>query len=348
MLSDTVLNNTAAVAAAATTAATAAPASATTVTSTHRGMAIPASAFGIVLGLAGLGNCWKAASVQWSVSPVVYQCVFAVATLIWALLVIGYGVKWLRHRDEALAELNHPIACCFIGLVPVATILVAVWLHEWMRPVGTILVVVGACAQLGFSTYRSGGLLRGGRAVNDTTAVMYLPTVAGNFVSAIGLSALGWTDLAKLFFGAGLFSWFALESVITFRLYFNEALPKGLRPTLGIQLAPPVVASVAYLGISGGSVDWIFYAFYGYALLQAAFLLRITRWLLEAGATPAFWAFSFGVTALGVACFKAASLAPASVFASLLLPVFVLVNLFIGVLIVMTVRLLVQGKLFRR
>jgi hypothetical protein len=51
---------------------------------------------------------------------------------------------------------------------------------------------------------------------------------------------------------------------------------------------------------------------------------------------PGFWAFSFGITALGLSCMRAATLAPGSLFASLALPLFIFVNVAIGALIVLT------------
>ncbi|VVE65151.1 C4-dicarboxylate ABC transporter [Pandoraea captiosa] len=315
---------------------------------TTKGFSIPASAMGIVLGMAGLSNCWRIAHTLWGIRATVSDVLFAVTTFIWAVLVLSFVAKWLAHRDEALAEARHPVACCFIGLIPVATLLVAVWLHGFAPAIGTTLIVIGVVAQLAFSTFRSGGMMRGGRKLSDTTAVMYLPTVAGNFVSAMAVASLGWMDLAKLFFGAGLFSWFALESIITYRLYLGDELAPAVRPTLGIQLAPPVVGATAYLAVTGGRLDWPFCAMVGYGLLQLLFLLRLSRWFLVSGATPGFWAFSFGITALGLSCMRAATLAPDSLFASIALPVFIFVNVAIGSLILLTLGLLLRGRLFRR
>jgi tellurite resistance protein len=45
---------------------------------------------------------------------------------------------------------------------------------------------------------------------------------------------------------------------------------------------------------------------------------------------------------------RAATIAPASLFANVALPLFVFVNLFVGALFLMTLRLLLQGRLFRR
>ncbi|HMI10949.1 MAG TPA: hypothetical protein VK567_05035, partial [Bradyrhizobium sp.] len=55
-------------------------------------------------------------------------------------------------------------------------------------------------------------------------------------------------------------------------------LPIALRPTLGIQLAPPTVGAVAYLGINGGVPDLVAHALVGYGLLQALLLLRLLPW----------------------------------------------------------------------
>src|SRR6202011_1423198 len=35
-------------------------------------------------------------------------------------LLILFLAKWFIHRGEALAEFEHPIQCCFVGLVPVS------------------------------------------------------------------------------------------------------------------------------------------------------------------------------------------------------------------------------------
>jgi hypothetical protein len=66
------------------------------------------------------------------------------------------------------------------------------------------------------------------------SAVLYLPTVAGSFVTAITASSLGFADWGRLAFGAGLFSWLAVESVLLHRLSTVTALQPALRPTLGI------------------------------------------------------------------------------------------------------------------
>ena len=48
---------------------------------------VPASFFAIVLGLAGLGNDWRAATSAWHVPAAIGETLMAAATLVWAILV---------------------------------------------------------------------------------------------------------------------------------------------------------------------------------------------------------------------------------------------------------------------
>ncbi len=312
----------------------------------YRPALVPASSFSIVLGLAGLSNDWLAAVALWHVDAGFAQALFVLTAGVWCALFAGYAIKWIARREEALCEVRHPVKCCFVSLVPISGHAGRDVGAPWAPVAGTIMIATGAAAQLAFSAYRSGGMMRGGRNFADVTAVMYLPTVAGNFVSAIALASIGQHDLARYFFGAGMLSWLALESVVTNRLYHGEPLPEAIRPTLGIQLAPPVVGSVAYLAVTGGRVDEFLFFLFGYGLLQLFFLMRLSGWFLKGGFTPAFWAFSFGLTAMVLAAVRAAAAAPQSLFGEIALPLFVLSNLFILALVVKTIALLIQGRLF--
>ncbi|MEI9984063.1 MAG: hypothetical protein WDN69_13160 [Aliidongia sp.] len=76
---------------------------------------VPASFFGMVLGLGGLGFTWRSAHQIWPVPESVGEALMAVAAAVWAVLLVLYALKWAFARDEALAEAQHPIQCCFIG-----------------------------------------------------------------------------------------------------------------------------------------------------------------------------------------------------------------------------------------
>ena len=308
-------------------------------------IAVPASFFGMILGLAGLGSCWRVAAKLWSLPTWIGEAVMLLAVAIWLVLLLLYVGKWLWARADALAEFEHPVFCCFIGLVPVSTVFVALAIAPYSREIAVALFIVGTVGQLSFGVYRSGQLWMGGSKPETITPILYLPTVAGGFVSAIVASTLGYRDWGSLFFGAGLFSWLALESIIMQRLFLLEGLPKPLRPTLGIQLAPPVVGCVAYLSITNGQPDVFAQILFGYGLLQALILLRLMPWLFQQPFTASYWAFTLGVAALSLASLRLVERGMIGVMQELAVLLFVGANIAISSIALGTVRLLLRGKL---
>jgi len=306
---------------------------------------IPASFFGMILGLVGLGNVWRVGAKMWGLPHAVGEVIMAVAVFIWVLLVVSYVAKWITVPDEARAELAHPVLCCFVGLAPVSTALIGLAVAPYNAAIAVVLFWIGSLGQLAFALFRTGQLWKGGRDPNTTTPVLYLPSVAGSFVSSIAATAFGHPGLAQLFFGAGLFSWLAIESIVLHRLYIQESLPKALRPTLGIQLAPPVVGCVAYLGLTTGKPDLFAHMLLGYGLLQGLMLVRLQGWLREQPFSAGYWAFTFGVTALAFSCVRFVDRGMTGLYVPLAEVSFLTANLLVGWIFIRSALLLVKGSL---
>jgi tellurite resistance protein len=312
---------------------------------TSKRIIVPAGFFGIVLGLAGLGSGWRLAAHVWNLTPLVGEAVSLLAAAVWFVLILLFVGKWIWLRAEALAEFRHPVLCCFVGIVPVTTALVGWAIRPYFYPLALVLAIVGVVGQLVFSVYRTGALWQGGRDHSATTPILYLPTVAGSFVSAIVLSAFGHSSWAVPFFGAGLLSWLAIESVLLHRLYVVSELPPPLRPSLGIQLAPPAVGCAAYFGIAPGPPDLFAQSLIGYALFQALVLMRLLPWIARQPFSASYWAFSFGLSALGLdllRCVERGDTGPLAIAAPY---VFAIVNVIIGGLVVGTILQIFRGKL---
>jgi tellurite resistance protein len=274
--------------------------------------------------------------------------------------VVLYIGKWLAAPEAAKAELEHPVQCCFIGLVGVATMLVAGAILPHARGVAVLLAAAGMIFTLGFAVWITGRLWQGGRDPGTTTAVLYLPTGAGGFVAGTTLAALGLSEWGQLAFGMGFFAALAIESVLLHRLLTAPAMPPALRPTIGIQLAPPAVGAVCYLGVSGpgfsglgfggpgiggAAPDLFAHMLIGYGMLQALLMLRLLPWIAEGGFSPGFWAFSFGTTALANAALILVTRGESGPMTFLAPGLFVGANLVVAVLAVDTLWRLAQGRL---
>jgi tellurite resistance protein len=134
--------------------------------------------------------------------------------------------------------------------------------------------------------------------------------------------------------------------MIVRRFYLDPPMPPALRPSYGIQLAPPTVGAVAYLSITGGTPDWFVEALVGYGLFQALVLARLVPWIARQPFAASYWAFTFGVAAAATAALRLVERGLDSTpFVALAAALFVIANVIIVGIGVATVWLLVRGRL---
>ena len=308
---------------------------------------VPATFFGMVLGLGGLGNGWRAAARVWDAPMFVGEALSLAAALVWLIWMALYVLKWVTSREEALAEFRHPIQAFFISLVPVATLIASIAVAPYLPAAAWTMFVLGVASQVVFIAWVVGELWQGGRHTDATTPTLYMPTVGGCFVSSIACGAFGYPEAGLLFFGAGFLSMVVLESIVLHRLMIN-ALPVSLRATMGLHLATPAVGSVAYLAVTEGPPDRFVQMLFGYALLQALVMLRLVPWLRQQPFSPAAWAYTFGVSALPLAALRFVERGQAGPISCLAIPLFIGANLVIGWIALRTVRLAFTGRLLPR
>lgn len=308
-----------------------------------KNISIPASFFGMVLGLSGLGQAWRVAGRLWNMPGAIGEGVLLVAGVVWLSLLVGYLWQALRHRERVRAEFLHPVQGGAPALLAVSTLLIAISVLPYSTTLAWVLTLAGIGWHLSFSLWHTGVLWQGGREALDTTPTIYLPTVAGNFTSAAALGALGRPDWGWLFLGAGVFSWLAIESLIIQRLWHPTSVPTAQRPLLGIQFAPPTVCAMAWLALAPDSADHWLLMLWGYGLFQLMLGLRLGAWLGAQPFAPSYWAYTFGIAATTVSGLKLA-LAGIPAAQALALPVFVGANLFIGYLFLRTLRLLLTRR----
>jgi tellurite resistance protein len=306
---------------------------------------MPVAFFGIGVGALALAGAWRAAARVWTIPEAVPVLLTASALVVWLAVLVAYGRKWLVERDAAIAEMRHPVQSSFAALVPVSMMLAAQAVQTYSRELAIALFVIGVVSSLALGVYLQGRFWQGGRKPELTTPAIYLPTVAPSFVAATAAAGLGFTQLGMLFFGAGVFSWLAIESIVLHRAAVHEPLPEALRPSLGIQLAPPVVGGVSYLAITHGVPDTFAYMMLGYGLYQALMLARLIPWIRQSTFTPSYWAFSFGAAALPTMAIRMLERGATGPMAWIAPVAFVLANVVIGLMVAGTVRAIVQGKL---
>lgn len=309
---------------------------------------MPVSFFGMAVGTLALGNTWRAAGERWSWAQAAAPTVGWIGLAVYAIVLLVYLDGWRRDPAAARAEWRHPVQGAFTALAPTATMLAGTSLLTVAPLVGTTIAVIGIVAAIAVGAWLFGRLWQGGVDPDHVTPAVYLPAVAQNFVAGTTLGALGFPEAGLWFFGAGLFSWLAVESMIFSRAATRAALLPGLRPVLGIQLAPPVVGGVTYLTLVPDGSFVVGSVLLGYGLFQALLLARLLPWIGRQPFGPGYWAFSFGVAALPTLALRLSVQRPDTTLDWAAPVLFVAANVVIAGLLVGTVVLLARGRLVPR
>jgi tellurite resistance protein len=308
---------------------------------------VPASFFSIAFGIGGLAAAWRAAARAYATSAWLADALLAVAAALWLGLLAAQVVKGVVARDRLAEELADPVQGSLAALGPASLLLLTSGIAPRLPGLAAVLFWIGAAAEVAYGAWIVGRWILRPPTVEHVTPAMYLPPVAGNLLAAIAAGAVGRTDVGWVFFGAGVLSWLFLAGVLLSRHVTAGEPPPALRPLLGIELAPPAVALVAYQALEGTAPDAFSRGFLGYALFVAAVLLRLAGRFREVPFSPAYWAFTFPVAALSTACLRQGS-APGSLAGAIALPLFVVANGVIAVIAFLTVAAAARGTLLPR
>ena len=286
--------------------------------------------FGAVLGIGGLASDWRAAARLWTAPWIIGEALALLALAIWLAALALYAWRWAAHPRAAAADLADPTTGLLAALAPIATLVASLVAAPIAPALGLAMLALGLAGVLTFAAWSIGGLWRGGRPAETTTPVLYMPTVGGGLVSAAACGTYGLIDLGWMFFGVGLLTWAAMESVILSRL-FALGLPPERRAALGMHLAPAAVACVAWCALDPApTADRFALMLFGYGCFLALVMLRLAPWLREQAFGPPAWGYTFGVSTLPLAAFGLIEKGAGSPVPELAVVLFVAANLIIG------------------
>jgi tellurite resistance protein len=309
---------------------------------------IPVSFFSIVMGIAGLGAAWRAASQAYKVSAWFADALLAISVALWLALLAAQVAKALTARERLRAELEHPVDGSLAALAPAALLLLTAGIAVHSRSLAAVLFWIGAAGQLAFAVYVVGRWFMAPIEPSLVTPALYIPPVVGSFLAALAAGSVGRADAGWLFFGAGAIVWLLVAATLLGRYLSAGELAAPLRPLLGIELAPPAVGLTAWQVLDGPFPDATTRILLGFSLLVALVLLRLVGRFRDVQFGAAYWAFTFPLAALSTATLREGGVTPGSFAAGLALPIFVVVNAIVAVIAFRTVTAAARGTLLAR
>lgn len=259
----------------------------------------PVPFFATVMGLSGLTIATHKVETLWGVTGPA-TALFGLTLGLFCLIAVVYGLKALRHPQAVAAEWNHPVRISFfpaasIGLILLGTAAVPVdiTLARWLWS-------VGAALHLGLTLAVMRSWIEHSRyEVAHTNPAWFIPVVGNVLVPIAGLRFAP-ADVSWFFFAIGLVFWIVLLTIVVYRLIFHPPLPSKMVPTLFILLAPPSVAFISWVALTGG-VDAFARILYFAAVFFFLLLLTQLPKFAKVGFALSWWAYSFPLAAFTIA-----------------------------------------------
>ena len=256
----------------------------------------PPAVFPAILGLLGLAGAVRLMLGRLGLELGPGDLLAGVAVALWAFAAVAYGVKFARRPGVLTEDLRVLPGRSGLAALTMGGMAAAGLVSSYGGATGAVLLVLslaGHAVLVLLLVRLLAGLPPEARAVNPTLHLSFV----GFIVGAAPALALGWGGLAEVLFWASLPVALAIWG-LSLRQFARAVPPAPLRPLLAIHLAPAALfATVAGL-LARPELGALFA---GLGLVYAILLVASGRWLLEAGVTAMWGAFTFPLAALATA-----------------------------------------------
>lgn len=223
----------------------------------------------------------------------VADVLFALAAVLWAVLLAGALTRAIRAPGQVPEEMRDPVLSPFWSLPWIVGMLLALGLEPHAYGLAKAAFVVFFIATLLYAGWVTGEWILTHLNPEAFHPGYVLPGVAGGLIGAEVASVFGMDGIGWLSFGLGAISWLVISSVSFNRLFLTPISTPALVPLLAILIAPPAVAGTAYFQLDGLTVDTLAYALAGYTILMALIQVRLLPLYLRLEFGLGFWAFTF-------------------------------------------------------
>ncbi len=263
---------------------------------------LPLPLFAAVMGISGLGLVWHAAEVHWGLPVPVSSFVGIVAAVVFLALLAGYACKAVSVPGTVLEEIRHPVRINFLPAISISLLLLGIQAQQALPIVSLWLWGVGAALHLALTVGIVTRWLGGDQPVAALNPAWFIPAV-GNVLVPLAAAPVGYLQIAWFFFATGMFFWVVLGVMVFHRLITGPALEPPMRPTLAVLVAPPSVAFLAWLAMTGETGVGGALLFY-IAVITALLVVVQVPAFARLPFFPSWWAYTFPSAAFTVAVFR--------------------------------------------
>jgi tellurite resistance protein len=257
---------------------------------------LPLALLAMPMGTGGVGLAWREAHRALGAPAAIGEALLAFTALLWLAVVALHLGRLVRHPAAASIDARHPVRVAFSAAPTIGLMIVAAFLHRYAPVVAVVLFGIAVALHLLVATM----LLRRILAARGAPAILAPPLMiplVGNVLAPVFGPPMGFLDLSWMMFGVGVLLWLMVAPLLLHRLIAGPPLPPALKPTIAIFLAPPAVAALALVALTGDQHGPAL-MFTGVALLMAAVLISLAVEIARAPFAMPWWGTTFPAAAL--------------------------------------------------
>jgi len=220
----------------------------------------PISFFALVLGFVGF-----ALAIQKAEHLLYFPSIISSSSIVSGILWFSIGItisisaiylmKIIFFYSVFKSEYNHPIKINFYPIIAKTLLIYSIIFLESNISLSKTLWILGALLQFIFSIKIISSWMCMNFDIKQINPSWFIPIVGSVIVPITGV-AHGFTELSWFFFSGGLIWWLILFIFVLFRIIFQNKLEEKFLPTLYILFAPPSIAFISTVKLTGELTDF--------------------------------------------------------------------------------------------
>jgi tellurite resistance protein len=260
----------------------------------------PVNFLAVLLGLMGYSLALqKAESIIHFPFPI-YLFVLYLTLALFAGFLVVYTIKFIKYPTDVQNEFKHPIKVNFYPILAKLFLILSIIFIPLNVQWSKYFWFIGVALQFTFSVVMMYIWISHTKfEIHHLNASWFIPIV-GNVIIPIAGSHHGYTEISWFFFSIGLVMWITLFVIVFNRIIFHHPIPDRLIPTSFILFAPPAIAFIAYVKLTG-AIDPFARILYYISLFLVIVVFSQVKKYSKLKFYISWWAYTFPTVAFTIA-----------------------------------------------
>ena len=260
----------------------------------------PVNFLAVLLGLMGYSLALQKAEHVLGLPVSVYSPFLYFTMTLFLVFLVTYIAKCFKYPQEIKKEFNHPIKINFYPILAKLFLILGIIYFPLHVQLSKSFWIIGALLQFLSSVIILSIWIRHTKfEIHHLNPAWFIPIV-GNVLVPIAGAQHGFGEISWFFFSIGVVMWITLFAIVFNRIIFHNPIPDRLIPTFFILFAPPAIAFIAYVNLTG-SIDAFARILYYISFFLFIIVFSQLKLYSKIKFYISWWAYTFPTVAFTVA-----------------------------------------------